>query len=461
MRIRKVKNLGLAVFIGSVVLSGCGASNIAFKQYDDVIDFETRVSAEGETSQEITLKGVSEPFQEVMVSSSVPGFIKEVLVELGSYVDKDQQLAILDDSDLNYQIEQARTLLSLNKAEAEVAAMEQQISLNEMKVNLSVDVTPDIKAQKDTITDLKRDLEIAKQKLKQHQASLNSKTALSTKEIEKINNRIKEIDETNNRNNEIKGVKNRINTIGLDPTDQDLVKEKEQLEKKLVELESKGKITYLIEQELAKEKKLLEASLNNQAEINSINIKIQETNQEIVMIERNLARANEMLDTRLNQQSKQNKVLNETSGLQAKSNDIATSRTLFEMQKAETEINLLEYQLNYLSILAPTNGYITGHNAIVGGTAAANGSMFSITNIDKLYININVPEAFVNKIKQDQEVTVTFPTIGKTVKGKITFISVMGNPNNQTFPVMVLIDNKNHEIKGGMAAQVNIVSKGK
>ncbi len=472
MGLKKMKYLGLAVLFGSVVLSGCGASNLAFKQYEDVVEYKSRVSAEGKTTQEITLKGVSEPYQEVMVSSSVGGYLKEVLVELGSYVEKDQQLATLDDSDLKYQIEQARTLLNLNQAEAEIAAMEQQIALNEMKVNLSLDGTPDIKEQNNTITDLKRELNLARQLLKQNQSLLKSKVAMSQKEIDNIRTRIKEIDETNNRNNEIKGIQNRLNTIARDtanqndqPIDdsakQELLKEKDQLEKRLVQLEKPGKITYLIEVDLAKEKKVLEAKLKEQEEIDTLKKSIEEINQEILMIERDVAKANEILDTRVSQQTKQRAALSETSNLQTKSNAIATSRTAFELQRAEAEIKLLELHLNHLTVTAPANGYITTHNAIMGGATAANELLFSITNIDKLYVNINVPEAFINNIKQDQEVAVSFPTLGKTVEGKVTFISVMGNPNSQTFPVMVLIDNKEHEIKGGMAAQVTIVSKGK
>lgn len=413
MGMRKVKHLGLAVLFGSVVLSGCGASNIAYKQYEDVVDIKTRVSAEGETSQEITLKGVSEPYQEVMVSSSVDGYLKEVLVDLGAYVERDQPLATLDDSDLNNQIEQAKTLLNLNKAEAEIAAMEQQISLNEIKVNLSDDITPDIKAQNYTIADLEYELKKAQKSLEQNQLLLKGKSVIQQIEIENIKSRLEEINLTT------------------------------------------------IDENIAKEKKLLEKKLLEQEEIVEINNAIESINQEIYIIERDLARAKEMLATRISQLKKQKSALADTSALQAKSNLIATSRTAFEMQRAETEIKLLEYHLNHLSVLAPANGYITGHNAIVGGATAANKLLFSITNIDQLYVNINVPEAFINKIKQDQEVTVTFPTIGKTVEGKITFISVMGNPNTQTFPVMVLIDNKDHEIRGGMAAQVNIVSKGK
>ncbi|QOR66012.1 efflux RND transporter periplasmic adaptor subunit [Cytobacillus suaedae] len=385
MLVKKVGYYGITIILGSLILIGCAATETADvketnreKNTEKVVDEVKETKSEETVSkQEITLKGVTEPVQEVAVSSSITGYIKELKVELGSYVERDQPLAVLDDSDLRYQIEQAKAILSLNKAEAQVRAMEQQISLNDTKVNLSVveDVSPEITEHNNKISGLELELSFAMSKLNQEQSQLNDIQSLNQAEIEEINNSIDKISE------------------------------------------------------------------------------------EINLIISEIEREKELLNTKMSQQSKQKKELTETSNLQEKSNQIAKSRTSFEIQKAQNEIKSLEYLLSHLSILAPTNGFITEHNAIVGSASAANSVMFKITNIDQLFINVSIPEAFINKIKQGQEVSVTFPTLGKTVTGKIHNISIIANTNSQTFPIKVLIDNVNHEIKGGMAAQVSIVSE--
>ncbi|MDF0728523.1 efflux RND transporter periplasmic adaptor subunit [Cytobacillus sp. S13-E01] len=435
MFVKKLKYLPTTSFILSVILlASCGIGEVSQNNIQKKIFTEVKVSAAQE-NQEITLKGVTEPFEEVVVSPSVTGGIKELFVELGSYVEKGQELAVLDDSDLNYQIEQAKTLLNLKKAEAEVNAMGQEISLNETMVMITANLSPNIEQGKIAVNEAEVELGNLKKAFKKRESELKE-DSIKQKELEQLNVQIAEA------KLRLERAKQALETEKAQDSKQEEV---EQATAKLFELENLKKAWEKKENEL--KQGLIETQELEQLKV------------QIAKAEQRLGRAKQMLEEEKAQDSKRKEVARATTNLQKKSNSIADERTSFEIKKSESEIQLMQRQLENLIINAPINGYITELNAIAGGSVTPNDLMFAIKNIDELYIDTDVPEAFINKIKKDQTVTVNFPTLGKTVQGKITYISIIGNASTQTFPIKVLIENKDHVIKGGMVAQVKIMSQ--
>ena len=108
-----------------------------------------------------------------------------------------------------------------------------------------------------------------------------------------------------------------------------------------------------------------------------------------------------------------------------------------------------------MPVVAPVNGFITEKNGRIGEMVEPKSPLFVITNLDKLYISIDVPESMINRWKENQSVEVMIPTQEMINEMERLFIlELLPNKNEQTYPVKVLIDNADHQIKGGMKAVV-------
>jgi HlyD family secretion protein len=359
----------LAILSSMALLGGCNSSQEVSGQAS-----KTEVTAEAtpevkthSTQQDIVLSGRAEPFQTYFLSPSISANVKEINAEVGTYVKEGQQLALLDESDLVYRIEQAEAEVMVTEAEARMRAIEQQIQLNQIKVTLS----------SDSAADLENDIFAVKEAKMAHEEALKN----------------------------------------WERTDA---------------LFKQGAITQVEMEKVNKAKIQAEDNLKKAEQILLVNTpKVKEQKQSAIAIAK----------------------------LQKES--IHTSAKLTEMgvEKAKADLEIIRYQHNNLLVTAPINGFITDTKAVVGESVSPANPMFVITNLDKLSVQVGVPEAMINRLEMGQKATVTIPTIGKTVEGKVSYIALLADSDSQTFPVKVLIDNLDHEIKGGMQAQVTISMK--
>lgn len=182
---------------------------------------------------------------------------------------------------------------------------------------------------------------------------------------------------------------------------------------------------------------------------------VDQAQKAISQAEQQLNKAKQFIELRKKRASEQKVTEQVISQLQKESTAAAAQLTKMGIEQAKVELELVQYQVNNLTVEAPINGYITKSNAIVG-SAVTQGPMFVITNLDRVFIHFHVPEALINQIKPEQVAALTIPTLGKTFEGKVTYVSQVADGNG--FPAKVLVDNPNHEIKGGMQAQVSIKS---
>ena len=113
----------------------------------------------------------------------------------------------------------------------------------------------------------------------------------------------------------------------------------------------------------------------------------------------------------------------------------------------------VEYQRGF--VRAPITGLVN-HLYVDRGEFVNRGqAMVNLVNVDKLKVNVDVPELDVKYLKVGQIAGVrvdAFP--GRDMLGTISFVSFKADPATKTFLVRVLIDNPNHEVRAGMIARV-------
>lgn len=130
-------------------------------------------------------------------------------------------------------------------------------------------------------------------------------------------------------------------------------------------------------------------------------------------------------------------------------------RTLTERILAEANLRQAQVEYNRGFLKAPVRGMVN-HLFVDQGEFIDRGKpVADLVNVDRIKINVNVPELDVRYLRVGQEASVridAFP--GRRLQGKVDFVAYKANPATKTFPVRVVIDNPAHEIRPGMIARV-------
>ena len=141
------------------------------------------------------------------------------------------------------------------------------------------------------------------------------------------------------------------------------------------------------------------------------------------------------------------KIGSEMSYLEAKTN--------YEATQAATD--QLSTQIGKTIITAPFSGVvdniITDQGAVV---SPGQTQILRLVNLDDMYVNASVPEAFLGRVQEGTEVIVELGSLGKEYEGKIRQVGNFINPDNRTFDVKVTIPNPDNAVKPNLIATVKI-----
>ncbi len=129
-------------------------------------------------------------------------------------------------------------------------------------------------------------------------------------------------------------------------------------------------------------------------------------------------------------------------------------------ESLEQQIASVREQLAMYKITSPVNGTIDIVNLKIGQTAAPGQPYFTIVNFNKLKVKADVAESYANKIKEGNDVQITFPDIDKTINAKITYSGKGISALNRTFSVEVELPSDNSYLPN-MIAVVKIIDYAK
>lgn len=128
-----------------------------------------------------------------------------------------------------------------------------------------------------------------------------------------------------------------------------------------------------------------------------------------------------------------------------------SSKNSLEAQLQNTVDSMLD-----LDVKSPINGIVASKNIEFGELANTSAPSFTVVDIDTVFLDIKVPEKYINNISLKQEVNVLVEAIGnKEVKGIVSNISPVADNQTFTYTVRIEIPNKDGVIKGGMFASAS------
>ena len=162
----------------------------------------------------------------------------------------------------------------------------------------------------------------------------------------------------------------------------------------------------------------------------------------------------------------------EVAKANAENNMAATKATLIAARRHLLILGLNDAAIDALSkkpalaatfaLSSPIDGIVVERNATIGATVGTDASVFKIIDISRVWIDANVFEKDLPRVRIGQEVKVTvtaFP--GTTFSGRVIFINSVVDPDSRTVKVRTEVPNPDARLKPDMFANVEIISDAK
>ncbi len=129
--------------------------------------------------------------------------------------------------------------------------------------------------------------------------------------------------------------------------------------------------------------------------------------------------------------------------------ELDAQRASVDIAKARLDAALAD--LSYLNINAPFAGTIGFIDFSKGKTVSANEELFTLDNLDRMRLDLQVPEKYLSEITLGMEVkTHSRAWSHQEFSGKVTHINTRVNDATLSVPVRVDIPNPDHKLKPGM-----------
>ncbi|OGF25963.1 hypothetical protein A2303_01385 [Candidatus Falkowbacteria bacterium RIFOXYB2_FULL_47_14] len=145
--------------------------------------------------------------------------------------------------------------------------------------------------------------------------------------------------------------------------------------------------------------------------------------------------------------------------------ELASARS--QLTSASISLEKAQLDLKKATILSPIDGQVAALNYKAGDIIItdATKSVATVINNDTLFIEVNIEEADISKIKVGDRAVAAFDALnGDEIPGEISFISLTSGSSNNgivTYLVRVLLDNSDKkDIREGMTAAVKFVTAG-
>ena len=143
----------------------------------------------------------------------------------------------------------------------------------------------------------------------------------------------------------------------------------------------------------------------------------------------------------------QEKTLARTKEVQAKGGVSQQTVDQLETQLSVAKMNL-ETARRATLVLAPSAGTITEVKYKVGEVPGVGGAMFTIANLDKVILKLNVTSSEIGFFKKGAKATIELN--GEKLQGEVSLIPLAANPVTRFFPVEVTFKNKGQKLLPGM-----------
>lgn len=122
---------------------------------------------------------------------------------------------------------------------------------------------------------------------------------------------------------------------------------------------------------------------------------------------------------------------------------------------AAKALALAERQLIYTTLRSPANGSIAEKLAEVNENVRPNQPVLAMVSGTAPEVDVQIPETLIGQIQRGMPVEARFQAVSeRRLTGKVIYIGVATTGTATTYPVTLLIDDPDHQIRSGMTAEI-------
>lgn len=137
-------------------------------------------------------------------------------------------------------------------------------------------------------------------------------------------------------------------------------------------------------------------------------------------------------------------------------------RHLLILGLKESEIDGLAHKSNLsavFSLNSPISGIVIERNGTIGATVGSDANVFKIIDISRVWIDANVFEKDLDRVRRGQEVNISVPAFpGVSFSGRVILISSVVDPETRSVKVRTEVPNPDGRLKPDMFANVQIIT---
>ena len=128
-----------------------------------------------------------------------------------------------------------------------------------------------------------------------------------------------------------------------------------------------------------------------------------------------------------------------------------------QLAAAQAQVRLLETEIAQTSIAAPFNGVVTQRLLDPGAFASPNQPVVRVSQIDTVYVNVNVPDDDLAYVHAGTPITFTTSSLANaTYKASVMDVNATPTAGTLSYRARVRVPNPNDRLRGGMLVSVNV-----
>ena len=203
--------------------------------------------------------------------------------------------------------------------------------------------------------------------------------------------------------------------------------------------------------------KTSKGTLNEELQAAKANLKLSKQNLIIVekLFKQNFASAIEVTQKLSEVENAQVKIA-QLENQQNYNSELNVIKREADYENAKSNLMELEEKLTNMIIVSPSNGIIEKLNFNEGERVFKNNKVAEIFGMEKIKLTAKISQNEVSHVKLNDDVTINFRN--NLLSGKVSKIASNANPSTRTFDVEVMTKNPNFLIKGGMTAEIEIIT---
>ena len=130
-----------------------------------------------------------------------------------------------------------------------------------------------------------------------------------------------------------------------------------------------------------------------------------------------------------------------------------------QVQANAAQVKQLETAIQQTSLIAPYDGVITTRYLDPGAFAGPNQNILQISQVDTVYVNVNVPDDQLAFVRKGTEVAFTTSSLpGVTYKGRVFDVNAVPTAGTLSYRARIVESNPGDRLRGGMLVTVSVRS---